>query len=239
MIDNTLKSHAFKLKGRLYTLTVLQLLELDSTLFAAQLAAVVAKAPRLFDRTPVVLDCSGLSEAQLNSASFNLTAFCTAMRSCGLVPVALQGGSASLNVLAQSQGLGVLNGSSNQDKPWMGDHPAVAQEAPPSVAKTKLLTTPVRSGQQIVSKGGDLVVTASVSHGAELLADGSIHVYGALRGRALAGLAGDKQARIFCQSLDAELVSIAGIYRLSDAIEPTSVPCQIFIQDDRIVIEPL
>ncbi len=243
MIDNTLKSHAFKLKGRLYTLTVLQLLELDSTLFAAQLAAVVAKAPRLFDRTPVVLDCSGLSEAQLDSASFNLTAFCTAMRSCGLVPVALQGGSASLNELAQSQGLGVLNGSSNQDKPWTGDHPAAAQavakEVPPAMAKTKLLTTPVRSGQQIVSKGGDLVVTASVSHGAELLADGSIHVYGALRGRALAGLAGDKQARIFCQSLDAELVSIAGIYRLSDAIEPTPVPCQIFIQDDRIVIEPL
>ena len=83
------------------------------------------------------------------------------------------------------------------------------------------------------------MITASVSHGAELLADGNIHVYGALRGRALAGIAGNKQARIFCQSLDAELVSIAGVYRLSDVIEPMNVPCQIFIQDDRIQIEPL
>ena len=239
MNDNTLKSHAFKLKGRLYTLTALQLLETDSALFAAQLAAVVAKAPRLFDRTPVVLDCSALTEAQMDVAQFNMTALCGAMRASGLVPVALQGGNALLNVLAQSQGLGILNSSSNQDKPWIGDNPALVQEPTPSVIKTKLLTLPVRSGQQVVSKGGDLVITASVSHGAELLADGNIHVYGALRGRALAGIAGDKQARIFCQSLDAVLVSIAGIYRLSDAIEPTESPCQIFIQDDRIVIEPL
>ena len=239
MIDNTLKSQAFKLKGRLYTLTVLQLLETDSTMFAEQLAMVVSKAPRLFDRTPVVLDCSGLTETALDVGQFNLTALCTSLRSCGLVPVALQGGSALLNVLAQSQGLGVLNGSSNQDKPWIGDNPALATDVASEVIKTKLVTMPVRSGQQIVSKGGDLVVTASVSHGAELLADGNIHVYGALRGRALAGISGDKQARIFCQSLDAELLSIAGVYRLSDAIEPTSSPCQIFIQDDRIQIEPL
>ncbi|HBI21955.1 MAG TPA: septum site-determining protein MinC [Legionella sp.] len=239
MIDNTLKSNAFKLKGRLYTLTVLQLFETDSTLFAAQLATVVSKAPRLFDNTPVVLDCSGLTEAQLDVAQFNLTALCTSMRSCGLVPVAIQGGNPLINVLAQSQGLGVLNGSSNQDKPWIGDNPSWVQEVPAEANKTKLVTMPVRSGQQIVSKGGDLVVTASVSHGAELLADGNIHVYGALRGRALAGIAGDKQARIFCRSLDAELLSIAGIYRLSDAIEPISSPCQIFIQDERIQIEPL
>ncbi|MRB49474.1 septum site-determining protein MinC, partial [Bacillus thuringiensis] len=81
----------------------------------------------------------------------------------------------------------------------------------------------------VVCKGGDLVITASVSHGAELLADGNIHVYGALRGRALAGISGDKQARIFCHSLEAELVSIAGFYRLSDAITPQPGPCQIFL----------
>ena len=90
-----------------------------------------------------------------------------------------------------------------------------------------------------MSKGGDLVITAAVSHGAELLADGNIHVYGALRGRALAGIAGDKLARIFCQSLEAELVSIAGCYRLSDAIGKIAGPCQIYLQDDRIQIDPL
>ncbi len=244
MTDNTLKSQAFKLKGRLYTLTVLQLLETDGVAFSQQLALVVAKAPRLFDHTPVVLDCSSLPDEYLSMGQFDLQDMCYRMREYGMVPVAIQGGSAFLNVLAQSQGLAVLNGSSNQDKPWAGEtvaslQPAVQSSSEFDIIKTKLLTAPVRSGQQVVSKSGDLIITASVSHGAELLADGNIHVYGALRGRALAGIAGDKQARIFCQSLDAELVSIAGFYRLSDAIEPIAAPCQIFIQDDRIQIEPL
>ncbi len=238
MTDNILKSQAFKLKGRLYTLTVLQLLETDSDLFAQQLADVVAKAPRLFESTPVVLDCSGIPPEQLGMRQFDLQVFCKCMRERGLMPVAIQGGNALLNTLAQTQGLAILNGSSSQDKPLVDEPAAPAQPAPETI-KTRLLTTPVRSGQQVVSMGGDLVVTASVSHGAELLAEGNIHVYGALRGRALAGIAGDKQVRIFCQSLDAELVSIAGFYRLRDAIEPMSSPCQIFIQDDRIQIEPL
>ena len=238
MTDNILKSQAFKLKGRLYTLTVIQLLETDCDLFARQLAEAVAKAPRLFERTPVVLDCSGIPDRQLGMRQFDLQALCKCMREHGLLPVAIQGGNALLNTLAQTQGLAVLNGSSNQDKPWISE--SVAPTPPVlDMIKTKLLTTPVRSGQQVVSKGADLIVTASVSPGAELLADGNIHVYGTLRGRALAGIAGDKQARIFCQSLDAELVSIAGFYRLRDAIEPIAAPCQIFIQDDRIQIEPL
>lgn len=242
MNDNILKSQAFKLKGRLYTLTVIQLTETDSELlaqsFAQQLASVVAQAPKLFEHTPVVLDLSNITHEALDVGYFNLQALCQCMREHGLIPVAIQGGNAFIHVLAQSQGLAVLTGSSSHDKPWVGE--AVAQEpVHAEVLRTKLLTTPVRSGQQVVSKEGDLIIAASVSHGAELLADGNIHVYGALRGRALAGIAGDKQARIFCQSLDAELVSIAGYYRLRDAIEPMNKPCQIFIQDDRIQIEPL
>lgn len=238
MTDNILKSQAFKLKGRLYTLTVLQLLDTNSDLFARQLTDVVSKAPRLFERTPVVLDLSGIQDDMLDVSQFNLQELCQCMRQSGLVPVAIQGGNAFVNVLAQSQGLAILHGSSNQDKPWAGEQ-VVSEQPTPEVIRTKLLTTPVRSGQQVVSKDGDLIITASVSHGAELLADGNIHVYGALRGRALAGIAGDKNARIFCQSLDAELVSIAGFYRLSDSIEPIAGPCQIFIQDDRIQIESL
>ena len=238
MNDNVLKSQAFKLKGRLYTLTVLQILETDSVLFAQQLAEVVAKAPRLFDRTPVVLDCSAIPEDSFDVQQINLHDLCLCMREYGLLPVAIQGGNPLLNVLAQAQGMAVLNGSSGQDKPWGGEIVAPAQSVI-EMSKTKVLSAPVRSGQQAVSKGGDLVVTSSVSHGAEVLADGNIHIYGALRGRALAGISGDKHARIFCQSLDAELVSIAGFYRLRDAIEAIASPCQIFIQDDRIQIEPL
>ena len=233
MVDNTLKSQAFKLKGRLYTITVLQILDADNNLFRQQLADMVAKAPRMFDNTPVVLDCSSISDDNVN-----LHLLCKTMREAGLMPIGIQGGSPLLGVLAQSQGLALFNASSAHDKAWI--EPAVAPTpVAAEIIASKLLTTPVRSGQQVVSKGGDLVITASVSHGAELLADGNIHIYGALRGRALAGIAGNKQARIFWQSLEAELVSIAGIYRLSDAIESMTVPCQIFIQDDRIQIEAL
>ncbi len=238
MIDNLLKSQAFKLKGRLYTLTVLQLLTVDGDFFAQQLAEIVAKAPKLFEYTPVVLDCSKIADLALNSQQFNLQSFCDSMRKLGLLAIAIQGGNAWLKMCAQVQGLGVLNSSDNQDKPVLHETTPAAQ-AVSTVSKTKLLTTPIRSGQQVVNKGGDLVITSTVSRGAELLADGNIHVYGALRGRALAGISGDKSARIFCQSLDAELLSIAGFYRLSDSIEPMPDPCVIFIQDDRIQIESL
>lgn len=234
MNDNVLKSQAFKLKGRLFTLTVMQLLDLDRLLFEQQLTEAIAKAPLLFDRAPIVLDCSAIDGEQLD-----LQSLCQYMREHGLIPVAIQGGGPLLETLAQCQGLAVLNTSSKHDKPLASKQKKSQQYVVIETIKTKLLTAPVRSGQQVVSKGGDLVITAAVSHGAELLADGNIHVYGALRGRALAGIAGDKQARIFCQSLEAELVSIAGFYRLSDAIEPCSGPCQIFLQDEHIQIEPL
>lgn len=86
----------------------------------------------------------------------------------------------------------------------------------PTVQPTRIITTPVRGGQQIYAPGGDLVVLAAVSPGAELLADGNIHVYGPMRGRALAGIKGDAKARIFCQQLAAELVSVAGQYKVAE-----------------------
>lgn len=233
MSDNLLKSQAFILKGRLFTFTVLNILVTEVELVDLQLRDIVQKAPRLFDYTPVVLDCT-----QVDCEAIDLQSLIECIKAHGLIPVAVQSGSALFETLARCHGLAVLNASSTHDK-TIANKSIETDSSMTETIKTKLLTTPVRSGQQVVSKGGDLVITAAVSHGAELLADGNIHVYGALRGRALAGIAGDKQARIFCQSLDAELVSIAGYYRLSDAIEPMAGPCQIFIQDDRIQIEPL
>lgn len=224
---------AFKLKGRLYTLTVMQLLSANKALFIEHLATVVAQAPRLFDRTPVVLDCSLMKDEQ-----FDLAGFCRALKEAGMVPVAIQGGPPIYAALAESHGLPMLFASSSHDKS-LTEQDEESLSSPTETIKTRLLTTPVRSGQQIVSHGGDLVVTSSVGHGAELLAEGNIHVYGTLRGRALAGIAGDKEVRIFCQSLDAELVAIAGYYCVSDAIKPTAGPCQIFLRDEHIQIEPL
>lgn len=234
MLDNLLKSQAFKLKGRLYTFTVLQLLSTDELLFRQQLSEVITKAPLFFDRTPIVLDCG-----MLNEETLDLQVICDAMREYNLLPVAIQGAHPLLATIAQCQGLAILHASSTQDKPLYDEYIEEPVQACANTLKSRLKTTPVRSGQQVVSQGGDLVIVAAVSHGAELLADGNIHVYGCLRGRALAGLSGDKQARIFCQSLEAELLSIAGFYRLSDTIERFDKPCQVYLQDEHICIEPL
>jgi len=117
------------------------------------------------------------------------------------------------------------------------------EEAKAAIAQrpTLFINEPVRSGQQIYAHQGDLVVTASVSAGAELLADGSIHVYGALRGRALAGIGGDTSARIFCQSLEAELVSIAGLYRVNEDVDEAvyKKPVQVYLSQGYLHLDPL
>lgn len=99
----------------------------------------------------------------------------------------------------------------------------------------------VRSGQRIYARGGDLVVFGAVNPGAEVIADGSIHVYGALRGRAMAGAQGNEHGRIFCLRLHAELIAVAGVYRTSETIEPalTGRQVQAFLQADQLVIEPI
>ncbi|MDF1645534.1 MAG: septum site-determining protein MinC [Legionellaceae bacterium] len=236
MTDNVLKLKAFKLKGRLYTLTVLQVLEADTKGFNDQLEALVAKAPRLFEQAPIVLDCTLVPEAKVD-----LSALCTCARSHGLFPIAVQGGSALFRERAVAMGLATLRSSSTHDKRITEDdaEPVSQKEVQvPTSVHTKLLTTPVRSGQQVVSQG-DLIVTASIGHGAELLAEGNIHVYGTLRGRVLAGISGNQTARIFCQSFDPELVSIAGVYRLPETMEPCTKPCQILLKGERIDVELL
>ncbi|KTD75043.1 septum site-determining protein MinC [Legionella waltersii] len=231
MSENLVNTQAFKLKGRLYTLTVLQVLNTDKAIFSQQLIDVVKKAPKLFERTPVVFDLSAV-----NQQEFDLQELCQIAKTNGMIPVAIQGGSSLQETLAQCNGLGVLNASASQDRNLMHE---VSEASTTQSTKSRILDSPVRSGQQVVAKGSDLIVSSSVSHGAELLADGNIHVYGCLRGRALAGISGDLDARIFCQSLDAELVSIAGYYLLSDAFEPLAAPCQIYLENEQIKIEPL
>lgn len=236
MTEEVASAQTFKLKGRLYTLPVVHILNDDWTLFAEQLAELVQRAPRLFDNTPVVLDCSALT-----SVEFDFSRCCHHLRQFGMHPIAVQGGSAAVVAQALQQGVPQLHASAHQDKALF-EHKHVSepvQDPQETITKTRVHTAPIRSGQRIVSKDGDLVITSAVSHGSELLAEGHIHVYGTLRGRALAGMTGDRHARIFCQALDAELVAIAGIYCLSDNMASMSGPCQIFLQDERICIESL
>jgi len=110
------------------------------------------------------------------------------------------------------------------------------------VAPTRVIDRPLRSGQRIYARGGDLVVLGLVSHGAEVIADGNIHVYGPLRGRAIAGANGDAHARIFAAVMEAELISIAGTYRTTDkplADDVRGKPAQVRLQGDKLLVEPL
>ena len=118
------------------------------------------------------------------------------------------------------------------------------QNVPAPNINSKVITQPVRSGQQIYAKNSDLIVIASVSPGAELLADGNIHIYGRLKGRALAGVTGNQQAHIFCQNLEAELVAIAGHYWLSEdlndlQVTPNEASVRIFLEQERLQIKSL
>jgi len=115
------------------------------------------------------------------------------------------------------------------------------QEVEYIVKAPQLVTRPVRSGQQIYARDTDLIVMGQIGPGAEVIADNNIHVYGPLRGRALCGVTGNRDSRIFCQSLEAELVSVAGNYRLLESIpeELRGKPAQIWLDEDRLNIEPL
>jgi len=221
MTNSTLQTSAFKLKGRLYTLTVMQILSTELALIEQQLTETITLAPKWFEATPVVLDCNALYD------DIDIRDLCVLLRKFNIIPVAVQSTQLALQTAAKAQGLGILSASGEQDK----DLPEM------TVGRSKLFTTPIRSGQQVVNRDGDLIIVASVSHGAELLANGHIHVYGALRGRALAGIGGDRSARIFCHALEAELVSIAGIYCLRDTMQLIDKHCQIFLQDNRIQIQ--
>lgn len=234
MSENTSITQAFKLKGRLYTLTVLQVLHVHPQEFSLYLKETINRAPKMFENTPIVFDLS-----LVKKQNFDLSSLITICKENGLIPVAVQGGESFHNSLAQLNGLALINGSSSQDKPIIDTVVEPSEPVATKTTRTKLLTSPVRSGQQFVAKDSDLIVASSVSHGAELLADGCIHVYGTLRGRALAGISGDKTARIFCQSLDAELISIAGFYRVSDTLEPCAKPCQIYLKGEQIQIETI
>ncbi len=225
---------AFELKGRMMALSVLRVLSADVRFLAEQLDAKIATAPNLFQNFPVLLDFEALpQEAQ---EGFDIGWFDRVLRERSFVPVGLSGAGDVLRGIAAGVGIGVISSG------LAAAARQTAKAAAPAPQSTNLfIKEPVRSGQQVYARGGDLTVLAPVSQGAEIMADGNIHIYGSLRGRALAGVQGDTEARIFCHDLDAELVAIAGHYQTSEKFRETSrnCPVQIFLNGKGLVIEPL
>jgi len=236
----------FQLKGGLFPLTSLQLMGSDLQIFEQQLIHKIHQAPKFFHNAPVVIDLQKLSP----TAVINFKSLLEILFDKKLIPVGVKGGQPEQQKAAVNAGLPILPEHKEQiTKSESSAHASLpiraleiqekANEEP--MSSTRIITEPVRSGQQIYVRGGDLIVLAPVSQGAELLADGNIHIYGPLRGRALAGVTGDQNTHIFCQSLEAELISIAGQYKISEDIEPAAwqKAVDICIQGDRLHIRPL
>jgi septum site-determining protein MinC len=203
----------FQLKGSMLAITVMELAHNDLELLDAQLAEKVAQAPAFFSNTPLVLALDKLPEGE---GELNLDALMDVCRRHGLRTLAVRAARESDIAAAEALDLPVLPPSGARERPLDPAPKAPPKPVEPERKPTRVVTTPVRGGQQIYAQGGDLVVLAPVSAGAELLADGNIHVYAPMRGRALAGIKGDVTARIFCQQMGAEMLSIAGQYKVAE-----------------------
>ena len=228
-------------QGAIFTVMVMRAGHLRDPDFAREMAVQIERSPRFFQNAPVVLDLKGEDGF---AAAADYAEASDILRGHTLTLVGVQNALPAQVAAAAVAGLASFAPNAREPSRRPSPEPAApapppASVAPPAAAPgTRLITTPVRSGMQIYARGGDLVVTAAVGAGAEIVADGNIHVYGALRGRALAGAGGDRAARIFCSRLEAELVSIAGNYLVSEQIpaQMRGQPVQIALVDDRLTI---
>lgn len=236
----------FELKAAGFTLPIIRLLGVDMDAVAEQMGDRVDQAPEFFHNTPVVIDLTDLAE---DGGDVEFPLLVGLLRGFGMIPFGVRGGSKAQHAAAEAMELAILGdafvrrskqaapGSDASDEP----KPAAVAPAATSASRFMIVNRPVRSGQRIYAAGGDLTVLAPVSSGAELMADGNIHIYAPLRGRALAGVQGDVDARIFCHDLRAELVSIAGHYRVSENIpaDLRGISVQIFMDEKLLRIEKL
>jgi septum site-determining protein MinC len=210
-------------------LVALMLKSTDLQAVQEELNRRLGDVPDFFDNEPLLIDLSGALAAARRAGheaqAIDFAALLALLAPYKVKPIAVRGGSAEHMAAAQAAGLlsapeaRVVASSPPSAEPSSAPEPVsepvpAAEVSPPSGAM--LIDKPLRSGQQIYARGRDLVVMAMVNAGAEVIADGSIHVYAPLRGKAIAGARGNTQARIFAQSLEAELLSIAGIYRTSE-----------------------
>ena len=232
----------FDLKSASLTLVALVLKTTDLAALAQELEHRFGDAPALFDNDPVVIDLTAVAE---HEEPLDFDALVALLRERGMLPMAAKGGSAAQMEAALAAGLSEAPETAAPAPPRKVEPVKEAAAPPPADAlpsPTLIVDKPLRSGQQVYARGGDLVVLAVVSFGAEVIADGSIHVYAPLRGRAVAGARGDATARIFSTCMEPQLVSIAGTYRTTETALPADVhgkPAQVRLAGDKLVIEAL
>ena len=240
----------------------LRIRTLDVAKLVEEMRGRVQRAPKLFARAAVVIDFGGLTRTPDEASA---RALIDGLRAAGVLPVALAYGTSEIERLSEALGLPLLakfRASYERDEQApQPEAPAPARREPepapkaakgapapaPSptpaanVAPGMIQSAPVRSGQQIYAENRDLTVLTTVGAGAEVIADGSVHIYGPLRGRALAGAKGNEQARIFCREFHAELVAVAGHYKVMEEIprELRGKAVQIWLEDQQLKIAAL
>jgi len=239
--NNNQKPMAFEIKSADLPLVALVLKTGDSQALESQLLTQFgpqSNSPDFFNDDALVIDFGQLAA---NSEAVDIAQLVAVLRQCKLIAVAVR--NAPPEGLLEARRLGLVDAH----EIYVPAPVAAPKEVPssPVVATTMVIDKPIRSGQKIYAKGGDLIILSMVNRGAEVVADGNIHVYAPLRGKAMAGAKGNTKARIFVLAMEAELVSIAGIYRTAEkpfASDVLGRPTQIRLSDDnqeKLLIEPL
>ncbi len=239
----------FEFKSATLPLIAVILKTSDLDVLAEALDAQLADSPDFFEQEPVVIDLSLLQESG-DEGVIDFAALRGLLARHQTQPIAVRGGNEAQHAAARAAGLSVAAmPSAAAPRPPAPPAEAPASEAPQIVREvpvpangTLLIDKPLRSGQQVYARGGDVVVTAIVSFGAEVIADGNVHVYAPLRGKAIAGARGNTEARIFSTCMEAQLVAVAGIYRTNEVPLPDTVlgkPAQVRLDGKKISIDPI
>ena len=246
---DTYQRSVLEFKTSTLTIPVLVLNNVDIVAIDIQLTIKIKQAPDFFKNSPVIVD---LSKIALKKLEIDLAVVLDVVRKAKLQPIGIRGGSEVIQQQAQALKIALLADERkfatskrtvstvekiNLPEPELKQE---QEESPQIAPKTEIISHPVRSGQRIYAKG-DLIILAAVSAGAEVMAEGNIHIYGVLRGRALAGVQGNEACRIFCSDLQAELISIAGTFQISENIsdEQSGKPVQILLDQQKLIINEL
>ncbi len=246
------------LKGEMNMQNILHIHSTEVRDILHALAAKRDEAPPFFLRSPITVDCKAV-ESELEALDF--TALIEGIKALSFVPVGIRNVSddvvesvtkAGWAILRDSKAKKAVKPTSTESTDNTGVQASSGDNTDNDSAESEpmneslgnrvmVINRPVRSGQQVYSPNGDIVVLSQTGAGSEVLADGSVHVYGNIAGRVLAGVNGDRSARIFCQGLEAELIAIAGHYQLLDEIDTPlkGQPAMISLDGDKLVIEPM
>lgn len=250
-----------ELKASAFTLSVVRLLSSELENVERDVRDKISTGPRFFANAPVILD---LGRVRDSGSDLDFVALVRLLKELALVPVGVRHATPAQQEAAVDAGLAIVKGGRTRELPTGPEQQVASNDTagerqipeptppPPKLPRStessdssiraKTVYRPVRSGQQIYAKDGDLVILGAVNAGAEVVSDGNVHVYGPLRGRALAGVQGDRQARIFCLSMAAELVAIAGRYQVLDETVPREVrgqAVQVYLDGEKLRFELL